>query len=251
VKGALVMGAVAATTGAIPAIPAMAATISIPGVGNFDVPTSPDLDEQVGQVNQALADHADQIKAVQQALAPQSMAPLPGPGMPGAGPILPGLFHQQNGAGEQALDVARTKIGAEYVWGASGPSNFDCSGLVQWAYKQVGIDLPRTSFEQSHVGQPVAFEDLQPGDLVIQNGGGHVAMYAGNGQILQAPQSGETVSYAALNPNSIASEYGPGRLVDLGRAAVQNPIRGRRCVPRRACPRERRPGEARPAGQTR
>jgi len=76
---------------------------------------------------------------------------------------------------------------------------------VQWAYKQAGIQLPRTSFEQSHVGKPVAFQDLQPGDLVIQNGGGHVAMYAGDGKILQAPQSGETVSYAHLDPDSVVT----------------------------------------------
>ncbi|MQY27111.1 hypothetical protein NRB56_26930 [Nocardia sp. RB56] len=202
VKGALVMGAVAASTGAIPAI-SSAATINVPGIGNFDVPVGSEFDQQVAQANQALADHADQIKAAQQVLAPQSMAPLQGPG---GAPMLPDLFHQQDhSVGNQALDVARSKIGAEYVWGASGPSNFDCSGLVQWAYKQVGIDLPRTSFEQSHVGKPIAFEELQPGDLVIQNGGGHVAMYAGDGKILQAPQSGETVSYAHLNPDSVVT----------------------------------------------
>ncbi|MGV9674293.1 C40 family peptidase [Nocardia sp. NPDC003482] len=204
-KGALVFGAVAATTGAMPAIPAMAATINVPGIGNFDVPLD---DQQVGQVNQALSDHADQIKQVQQALAPQAVAPgQAAPGLPNFAPPMPGLFEQQhqNTAGDVALDAARTKIGSEYVWGASGPSSFDCSGLVQWAYKQAGINLPRTSFEMSHVGKPVAFEQLQPGDLVIQNGGGHVAMYAGDGKILQAPQSGETVSYAPLNPDSVVT----------------------------------------------
>ncbi|PPJ32469.1 hydrolase [Nocardia nova] len=203
VKGALVCGAVAATTGAIPAIPAMAATINVPGVGNFDVPLGSEFDQQVSQANQALADHADQIKGVQQALSSQAIAPsIPNAAQNPMG----GMFgQQQHGAGDVALDAARSKIGADYVWGASGPSNFDCSGLVQWAYKQAGIQLPRTSFEQSHVGKPVAFQDLKPGDLVIQNGGGHVAMYAGDGKILQAPQSGETVSYAHLDPDSIVT----------------------------------------------
>ncbi|WP_063821340.1 C40 family peptidase [Nocardia cerradoensis] len=205
VKGALVCGAVAATTGAIPAIPAMAATINVPGVGNFDVPLGSDFDQQVSQANQVLADHADQIKGVQQALSSQAIAP----GVPNAAQNpLGGMFgqpQQQHGVGDVALDAARSKIGADYVWGASGPSNFDCSGLVQWAYKQAGIQLPRTSFEQSHVGKPVAFQDLKPGDLVIQNGGGHVSMYAGDGKILQAPQSGETVSYAHLDPDSIVT----------------------------------------------
>jgi cell wall-associated NlpC family hydrolase len=205
VKGALVCGAVAATTGAIPAIPAMAATINVPGVGNFDVPLGSDFDQQVSQANQVLADHADQIKGVQQALSSQAIAPS----IPNAAQNpMSGMFgqpQQQHGVGDVALDAARSKIGADYVWGASGPSNFDCSGLVQWAYKQAGIQLPRTSFEQSHVGKPVAFQDLKPGDLVIQNGGGHVSMYAGDGKILQAPQSGETVSYAHLDPDSIVT----------------------------------------------
>lgn len=209
VKGALMLGAVAATTGTFPAI-ASAASINIPGVGNFDVPGGPALDQQVGQVNQALADHADQIKAAEHAITPQAIAPgQPAPGIPGFAPVMPGLFGQQQQQnftiGSKALDIARTKVGSDYVWGASGPANFDCSGLVQWAYKQVGIELPRTSFEQSHVGRPVAFRDLQPGDLIIQEGGGHVAMYAGDGKILQAPQAGETVSYAHLNPDSIVT----------------------------------------------
>ncbi|MBO0854173.1 MAG: C40 family peptidase [Nocardia sp.] len=193
----------------------MAATINVPGVGNFDVPVGNQYDKQVSQANQALADHADQIKGVQQALKAQPLNHGPAlPGLPGqpATPAQPGaqnpmsMFGQDNNtAGNVALTAAQSKIGADYVWGASGPSNFDCSGLVQWAYKQAGIKLPRTSFEQSHVGRPVAYQDLKPGDLIIQEGGGHVAMYAGDGKILQAPQSGETVSYAHLNPNSIVT----------------------------------------------
>ena len=204
VKGALVFGAVAASTGAIPAVSAQAATINVPGVGDFDAP--PEFDQQVDQANQALADHADEIQGAQQALsAPQVM---PGqPMVPDVNPA-PAPFAQppQNVQGVSALDAARSQLGTEYVWGGNGPgSGFDCSGLVQWAYEQVGIDLPRTSFEQSQVGAPVAFQDLAPGDLVIQNGGGHVAMYAGNGQILHAPQAGEPVEYASLDPDSIVT----------------------------------------------
>ncbi len=208
VKGALVMGAVASATGAMPAVSAMAQTINVPGVGDFDVPVDSSFTQQVKAVNQALADHADlikdhadQIKSAQKALAPQS---LQQPNIPGLTAALPGA-NENHGPQNIALTAAKSKIGSDYVWGASGPQNFDCSGLVQWAYKQAGVSLPRTSFEQSHVGKPVAFQDLQPGDLVIQEGGGHVAMYAGDGKILQAPQSGETVSYAHLDPNSIVT----------------------------------------------
>ncbi len=199
VKGALVFGAVAATTGAIPAISANAATITVPGVGNFDVPLD---DQQAGALNQTLADHTNEIKQVQQALAPQSMA-APGQAAPGL-PSLPS-FQQQQTAGDIALDAAKTKLGAEYVWGASGPQAFDCSGLVQWAYKQAGIKLPRTSFEMEHVGAPVALSQLAPGDIIVTNGGGHVVMYAGDGKIVQAPQSGEVVSFAHLNPDDVVT----------------------------------------------
>ncbi|MFF3568438.1 C40 family peptidase [Nocardia jiangxiensis] len=202
------MGAVASATGAMPAVSAMAQTINVPGVGDFDVPVDSSFTQQVKAVNQALADHADlikdhadQIKSAQKALAPQS---LQQPNIPGLTAALPGA-NENHGPQNIALTAAKSKIGSDYVWGASGPQNFDCSGLVQWAYKQAGVSLPRTSFEQSHVGKPVAFQDLQPGDLVIQEGGGHVAMYAGDGKILQAPQSGETVSYAHLDPNSIVT----------------------------------------------
>ncbi|WP_153415728.1 C40 family peptidase [Nocardia macrotermitis] len=202
------MGAVASATGAMPAVSAMAQTINVPGVGDFDVPVDSSFTQQVKAVNQALADHADlikdhadQIKAAQKALAPQS---LQQPNIPGLTAALPGVNEHQ-GPQNIALTAAKSKIGSDYVWGASGPQNFDCSGLVQWAYKQAGVNLPRTSFEQSHIGKPVAYQDLQPGDLVIQEGGGHVAMYAGDGKILQAPQSGETVSYAHLDPNSIVT----------------------------------------------
>lgn len=76
---------------------------------------------------------------------------------------------------------------------------------MQWAYKQAGVELPRTSFEQSHVGAPVAFEDLQPGDIVVTNGGGHVGMYAGDGKLLNAVQTGTPVSYTNLRPDMVVT----------------------------------------------
>src|SRR5690606_35065138 len=166
VKGALVMGAVAAT-GAMPAIPAMAATINIPGLGEFDVPVPEEFEQPVQQLEQQL----------QQALSAPG-APLAAPQLPQF--TMPSAPFVQQTVGDIALDAAKTKVGAMYSWGAAGPSTFDCSGLVKWAYRQAGIELPRTSFEQSHVGAPVAFEDLRPGDIVVTNGGGHVGLYAGD-----------------------------------------------------------------------
>ncbi|MFF7938394.1 C40 family peptidase [Nocardia gamkensis] len=191
------MGAVAAT-GAMPAIPAMAATINVPGVGNFDVPQEWEQPAQQlnQQIQQALA-AAPAAPQAQQQVAPQA---------PNFAPMLPGLFgQQQNSPGDIALDAAKTKVGAQYSWGAAGPRAFDCSGLVQWAFRQAGVELPRTSFEQSHVGAPVAYHDLQPGDIVITNGGGHVGIYAGDNKLLNAVQSGTPVSYTTLRPDMVVT----------------------------------------------
>ncbi|MFI2476789.1 C40 family peptidase [Nocardia xishanensis] len=203
VKGALVMGAVAATTGAMPAVPAMAATINIPGIGGFDVPVPQEFEQPVQQLNQQL----QQALAAPQASAQQ--APLAAPQFPNF--QMPNLFEQQSSPGDIALDAAKSKVGAMYSWGAAGPSTFDCSGLVKWAYRQAGIELPRTSFEQSHVGAPVAFQDLQPGDIVVTNGGGHVGLYAGDGKLLNAVQSGQPVSYTPLRPDMVVTAR---RIVD-------------------------------------
>ncbi|MEV4126601.1 NlpC/P60 family protein [Nocardia sp. NPDC049707] len=200
VKGALVMGAVAASTGAMPAIPAMAATINIPGIGDFDVPVPQEFDQQAQDLGKQLTQALGSMAAAPEAAAPQAAPSLPGL----LAPVMPQMF-QQNTASDIALDAAKTKIGAQYSWGASGPFSFDCSGLVQWAYKQAGIELPRTSFEQSHVGAPVAFENLRPGDIVVTNGGGHVGLYAGDGKLLNAVQSGQPVSYTPLRPDMVVT----------------------------------------------
>lgn len=88
-----------------------------------------------------------------------------------------------NMAAQAAVDAALSQLGTPYVWGGSQPGGFDCSGLVQWAYRQAGVELPRTAAEQA-IGQPVAYEDLQAGDLVVWDG--HVAMYIGDGQMVEA-----------------------------------------------------------------
>lgn len=85
--------------------------------------------------------------------------------------------------GEAAVAAARSQLGAPYVWGGTSPSGFDCSGLTQWAYRQAGVEIPRTA-EQQAIGTQVTADQLQPGDLVVWDG--HVAMYAGDGQIIEA-----------------------------------------------------------------
>jgi len=106
----------------------------------------------------------------------------------------------QVSTGQRILDAAKTRVGSPYVWGATGPNSFDCSGLTSWAYKEAGISIPRTSQAQIGGGTPVAKSDLQPGDIVaFYSGATHVGIYAGNGQVVHAPYSGTTVSYAPVD----------------------------------------------------
>ncbi len=99
----------------------------------------------------------------------------------------------------EALSAGEQKIGDPYVYGATGPSSFDCSGFVQWAYAQAGVSLPRTSQEQENVGPHLSASELRPGDLVIFYGGDHVGLYAGNGVVLHAPHTGTVVKYERMS----------------------------------------------------
>lgn len=96
-----------------------------------------------------------------------------------------------------ALAFARAQIGKPYKWGATGPASYDCSGLTQAAYKSVGISIGRTTTQQVFAGKAVSKSDLRPGDLVFPHPG-HVQMYSGNGNIVEAPHTGEDVMERAM-----------------------------------------------------
>ena len=99
-----------------------------------------------------------------------------------------------NTVGAQALQAAITRLGYPYIWGAAGPTSFDCSGLVMWAYQQVGISLPHFTVSQYNSGVHVARNDLEPGDLLFFFANiSHVGMYIGNGMMIDAPNFGEDV----------------------------------------------------------
>ncbi|MEU9465151.1 NlpC/P60 family protein [Streptomyces avermitilis] len=104
------------------------------------------------------------------------------------------------GRAASAYAAAQSKIGSPYVYGASGPSSFDCSGLTSWAFAQAGVGIPRTSQAQANAGTRIYSQsDLQVGDLVIFYGDQHhVGFYAGNGQVLHAPRTGTVVRYEAI-----------------------------------------------------
>ncbi|MEZ0066629.1 cell wall-associated NlpC family hydrolase [Streptacidiphilus sp. MAP12-20] len=99
-----------------------------------------------------------------------------------------------------AFAAAQTRLGDNYVWGATGPNEFDCSGLMEWAYAQAGVSIGRSTYDQINSGTPVASEaDLQVGDLVFFNGNSHVGMYAGNGMVLHAPHTGTVVKFEQMS----------------------------------------------------
>ncbi|MER5848582.1 NlpC/P60 family protein [Streptomyces sp. NPDC002012] len=95
---------------------------------------------------------------------------------------------------QKALAFATAQIGKPYVWGATGPSSYDCSGLTQAAWKAAGVDLPRTTWDQVETGTRIATADLQPGDLVFfYDDISHVGIYKGDGMMIHAPKPGANV----------------------------------------------------------
>ena len=108
-----------------------------------------------------------------------------------------------NTVGAQALQAAISRLGYPYIWGAAGPTSFDCSGLMMWAYQQVGISLPHFTVSQYNSGVHVSRSDLEPGDLVFFGSDiSHVGMYIGNGMMIDAPNFGEDVKVQPIYWNA-------------------------------------------------
>ncbi|SHH69025.1 hydrophobic W protein [Clostridium intestinale DSM 6191] len=99
--------------------------------------------------------------------------------------------------GQDVVNEAYRHLGKTYVYGATGPNTFDCSGLTQYVYKQVGINISRTTFTQINDGVSVSYSNLQPGDLVFTSTT-HVGIYIGNGQMIHAPQTGDVVKISSI-----------------------------------------------------
>ena len=99
----------------------------------------------------------------------------------------------------KVVAYARHQVGAPYSWGGTSPNaGFDCSGLVYAAYRSIGREIPRSSWDQLRVGRSVRFARLRPGDLLFTEGGGHVQLVVSKSAAVSAPQTGERVRYIPL-----------------------------------------------------
>lgn len=101
-------------------------------------------------------------------------------------------------AAATALKFALSQVGKPYVWGATGPNAYDCSGLMLASYAAAGVSLPRTAAAQLAATTPIAWSDLQPGDLVGYANGHHIGMYVGNGMVVHAPHPGAVVQVVPM-----------------------------------------------------
>jgi cell wall-associated NlpC family hydrolase len=111
------------------------------------------------------------------------------------------------------VGVAMAQLGKPYVYGTAGPDTFDCSGLVVYAYAAMGVSLPHSSYALWNVGVYVPQDQLQPGDIVFFDGLGHVGIYIGGGQFIQAPHTGDVVKISSLNDGWYAATYVGARRV--------------------------------------
>ncbi|MDL5155938.1 C40 family peptidase [Actinomycetospora termitidis] len=197
--GALAGAGGAAAHGLLPSAdePATTGDVAIPtnlAASNMSLPAVHQATAAITQVMPVVAPAAAPAQAPQYktvaASARQAAAPAP---------AKPQLSAGQQMA-QDAISAAKSRLGKPYVWGATGPNSFDCSGLMQYAFEKAGKDLPRTSAAQSKVGEKVSMDDLQPGDLIfLYSPVSHVVMYVGNGKVIEAPTSGQDVKFTPLS----------------------------------------------------
>ena len=130
--------------------------------------------------------------------------------------------------GGRAVAVAEQQLGTPYRWGGAAPGGFDCSGLVQWTYKQLGVNLPRLASDQARVGTAVSAADARPGDLVFFRDGSddHIGIYAGNGKWVVAPHTGDVVKVESVDLSKAAAirRVVPAPTANAMRAAGAAPV---------------------------
>jgi cell wall-associated NlpC family hydrolase len=161
--------------------------------------------QRLAQSNRVLAGVQSDIKRLiaQQQAASEAAAVASLGGRSGGTGALSGGDPPTSSKGAAAVWWAEKALGRPYVWGASGPDSFDCSGLSMWAYSHVGISLPHSSGAQFSAGPHVSRANVEPGDLVFFGSPiHHVGMYVGGGQFIEAPYTGADVRISSLGNRS-------------------------------------------------
>ncbi len=132
-------------------------------------------------------------------------------------PELPSRSDAVSSKGQAVVELAKQHLGKAYVYGATGPNNFDCSGLVYYVYRSMGVTLNRVADDQMKNGTYVSKENLQPGDIVgFANSSGyvnHVGIYAGNGMMIHSPQTGDVVKFESIVTGNYANRLVGGRRI--------------------------------------
>ncbi|MFC4561533.1 NlpC/P60 family protein [Nocardiopsis mangrovi] len=166
--------------------------------------TEQDAADKLDEAEQAKADAEDKIDE-QQALLDDLTAEEQADATSGVSPVSNGSSGSSytgdaSGDAKVALDFIYAQIGDSYSLGANGPDVWDCSSLVQAAWSEAGVSLPRTTYDQVNAGSSVSWDDLQPGDLIFFYGGpDHVGMYVGDGKMVHASNPSKPVAEVPLN----------------------------------------------------
>jgi len=172
------------------------------------------IESQLAQRRKLLSSIKDQITSLQAAeRRREAAAAAAARARLAAHPIIPTTSHQVVGIAASTptgttiappathggvVGIAMQYLGVPYVWGGASPSGFDCSGLVMFAFAQIGVSVPHSSYAQFGMGSPVSMSQLQPGDLVFFSGASHVGIYVGGGSFIHAPHTGDVVKISSM-----------------------------------------------------
>ena len=152
-------------------------------------------------------EHTRQLALATQARARLAAGPPPALGI-GIGALTPdGASVVPASQYSGVVGVAMQYLGTPYVWAGASPGGFDCSGFTMYVFAQVGVSLPHSSYAQYGMGVPVAYGQLEPGDLVFFDGLGHVGIYIGGGQFIHSPHTGDVVKISSLSEAYYSGAY--------------------------------------------
>lgn len=133
--------------------------------------------------------------------------------------VYDGTIPEASEGGQAVCDIAAQFLGVPYVWGGTSPNGFDCSGLVQYVYAQLGFKLARVADDQMKEGIPVSRDQLMPGDIIGFSSSGlggyasHIGIYVGDGMMIHAPHTGDVVKYTSINSDYYASRFAGARRI--------------------------------------